>query len=139
MSGTVTPAVRTHAAIDPALSGRVVELEPGRAVLALETSPGMAADDRGLVHGGFVFSLADHAAMQAVGEPTVVLGAAEVRFARPVRVGESLRAEACCLTAEGKKLPVEVTVTRGSETVMHGRFICFVPPHHVLEPAAPAR
>jgi acyl-coenzyme A thioesterase PaaI-like protein len=48
----------------------------------------MAVDDRGLVHGGFVFGLADHAAMLAVNDPNVVLGAASTRFLKPVRVGE---------------------------------------------------
>jgi acyl-coenzyme A thioesterase PaaI-like protein len=44
----------------------------------------MAADQRGLVHGGFTFGLADYAAMVAVNDPNVVLGAAEVRFLAPV-------------------------------------------------------
>lgn len=145
------PAVRTHASIDPALSGRVETLAPGRAVLVLETTERMVADEQGLVHGGFVFSLADHAAMQAIGEPTVVLGSADVRFVRPVRRGEVLKAVAEQAAAEGKKLPVDVTVSRSlvggggggsggggdgdEEVVMTGRFICFVPSRHVLEAA----
>ena len=130
------PVVRTHDAIDPALSGRVVALGDGHAVLELETTTAMVADAHGLVHGGFVFSLADHAAMQAIGAPTVVLGAADVRFVQPVRVGDRLRAEAHGLEPDGKKLPVAVRVLRGDEPVMTGTFICFVPRHHVLEGAS---
>jgi acyl-coenzyme A thioesterase PaaI-like protein len=63
----------------------------------------MAADDRGLVHGGFVFGLADHAAMLAVNDPFVVLGSAEVRFLRPVVVGERLVAEARVGEVAGRK------------------------------------
>ena len=47
----------------------------------------MAADGRGLVHGGFTFGLADFAAMCAVNDPNVVLGAATCKFLAPVQVG----------------------------------------------------
>jgi uncharacterized protein (TIGR00369 family) len=94
----------------------------------------MAVDEEGLVHGGFVFGLADHAAMVAVNAPTVVLGAAEVRFLRPVRVGDTVAAEAGPICLEGRKHLVPVTVRRGAETVLEGRFTCFVPARHVLDP-----
>ncbi len=71
---------RTHLAIDRRLSGEPVELEPGRARLELLTTRAMQADERGLVHGGFIFSFADHAAMLAINDPFVVLGAASVKF-----------------------------------------------------------
>ncbi len=125
--------VRTHAAIDPALSGAPRLLEPGRAVVELATGDALRADDRDLVHGGFVFSLADHAAMLAVNEPTVVLGAAEVRFLAPVTVGDRLIAEAVAGEVDGKKRPVDVTVRCQDRTVFAGRFTCFVPPSHVLD------
>jgi acyl-coenzyme A thioesterase PaaI-like protein len=48
----------------------------------------MVVDAHGLVHGGFVFGLADYAAMLAVNDPNVVLGAAEARFLKPVRRGD---------------------------------------------------
>ena len=70
------------------------ETAAGTARVGLTTLPEMAVDAAGLVHGGFVFGLADHAAMLAVNDPYVVLGSAAVRFLRPVRVGERLIAEA---------------------------------------------
>lgn len=102
-------------------------------MVELTASPAMAADERGLVHGGFLFGLADHAAMLAVNEATVVLGAAEVRFLKPVLVGEVLRAEATLETAEGRKRSVQVVVACGGEPVMTGLFRCFVPERHVLD------
>ena len=92
----------------------------------------MAADRHGLVHGGFIFSLADHAAMLAVNHPNVVLGAAKTKFLRPVVVGEKVLAEAKVDRREGKKIFVQVTVDRGEETVFEGEFTCFEPPKHVL-------
>lgn len=47
------------------------------------------------------FGLADYAAMLAVNEPTVVLGKAEVRFLKPVKVGERLLARTRILENSG--------------------------------------
>lgn len=125
--------VKTHLRIDPALCGHPVTLSPGRAVVRLTTTPVMAADDRGLVHGGFVFGLADYAAMLAVNDPNVVLGAADVRFTAPAVVGDSLEATATVTENAGKKRLVDVVVRRAGETVLTGGFTCFVPPRHVLD------
>jgi len=99
----------------------------------MTTTEVMAVDDRGLVHGGFVFGLADYAAMLAVNDPNVVLGGADVRFSVPVRVGDELMATAKTASADGRSRKVEVTVDRDGETVMNGIFTCFVLDHHVLE------
>lgn len=98
----------------------------------------MAADDHGLVHGGFVFSLADHAAMLAVNQPTVVLAKAEARFLAPAAVGDRLLARARvddeAGTADRPVVNVEVLATAGGEPVpiFTGTFRCAVPAEHVL-------
>ena len=89
----MSAAPATHLAIAPRLVGEPLELGPGTARAALTLSPEMAADDRGLVHGGFAFGLADYAAMLAVNHPLVVLASSTVRFLAPTRVGERLVAE----------------------------------------------
>ena len=123
---------RTHLAIDPAWCGTPVELHEGAAEVELLTLPGMAADEHGLVHGGFVFGLADYAAMLAVNDPLVVLAGAEVRFVRPVRVGERLRATAAVGDADGRKRQVHCLVKSDEGEVLHGHFTCVVPSQHVL-------
>ena len=125
--------VNTHPRIDPALCGHPVALSPGEAVARLTTTAAMAADDRGLVHGGFVFGLADYAAMLAINDPNVVLGAADVRFTAPSIVGDVLEATATVTETTGKKRRVEVVVRRAGETVLTGGFTCFVPPRHILD------
>ena len=124
---------RTHQALDTRLCGEVLTLEEGRAEVAMTTVPEMAADGSGLVHGGFVFGLADHAVMLAVNHPNVVLGQAESRFLRPVRVGEGLVAEAEVEAHEGKKILVSALVRQGDREVLRGSFVCFTPERHVLE------
>jgi uncharacterized protein (TIGR00369 family) len=128
---------RTHQELDAELCGRVTSLAEGSAVVDMTTTARMAADTHGLVHGGFVFGLADHAAMLAVNHPNVVLGAASVRFEQPVVVGASLSARARVRPPEGKKQIVDVEVFRGDDLVMRGEFVCFSPSRHVLQPRDP--
>lgn len=132
-------APATHLAIDRRLCGTAVELGEGRARVALETVPEMAVDERGLVHGGFVFGLADHAAMLAVNHPNVVLGGADTRFLKPVRIGERLVAEARVEEAAGRKSRVAVEVARDGEVVMAGTLTCFTLDRHVLDGAEGGR
>ena len=124
--------IETHQKIDPALCGRAVTLEKGASQVELKTLQQMSVDDSGLVHGGFVFGLADYAAMIAVNHPHVVLGAADVAFLKPVAVGETVTAEAKAGSPSGKKRPVQVTVFRGDAEVFKGTFTCFVLDRHVL-------
>jgi acyl-coenzyme A thioesterase PaaI-like protein len=158
---------RTHLAIDRRLCGEPLnapQAVAGTARVALTTLPEMAVDAAGLVHGGFVFGLADHAAMLAVNDPFVVLGSAAVRFLRPVRVGERLVADARREDAQGRKSRVLVEVRRApaspasaaggraaaggdaelpggeqaGELVMSGELVCLTLDRHVLEPAGGA-
>jgi len=123
----------THLRADPVLCGEVVSLSEGSARLALEALGSMTVDAQGLIHGGFVFGLADYAAMLAVNDPNVVLGAAETRFLKPVRVGDRVLAEARTVDVRGRRHKVRVEATVSSETVFEGTFTCFVLEHHVLE------
>lgn len=122
----------THLSIDRRLCGEPLELGEGTARVELTALPEMAADARGLVHGGFVFGLADYAAMLAVNHAHVVLAGAEVRFLMPVVVGEQLVAEAWVDETDGRKSRVRVEVLRDGETVMSGDFRCVTLAQHVL-------
>jgi acyl-coenzyme A thioesterase PaaI-like protein len=139
----------THLALDRRLCGEPLDAAgtpAGAARVGLLTLPEMAADDAGLVHGGFVFGLADHAAMLAVNHPHVVLASAAVRFLAPVAVGERLVAEARVAEAVGRKSRVTVEVRRcrgaangpveeAGEVVMSGELACVSLERHVLAAA----
>lgn len=128
------PEPRTHRAISWRLVGRALAIDAGRsATVELELTEEMAADERGLVHGGFVFGLADYAAMVAVDQPNVVLASAEVRFMAPAVVGDRLRAEAAYENDDPRRPRVVVTVWRGDAAIFEGRFVCVVPKRHVLD------
>lgn len=126
------PGVNTHLGIDAGLCGVPRRLAPGSAEVDLATTPAMAADADGLVHGGFVFGLADYAAMLAVNHPHVVLGSATTKFLKPVRAGETVVATATRTSEAGKRHIVAVEVRRGEDVVFTGEFTCFVLERHVL-------
>ncbi|MEQ9322618.1 MAG: hotdog domain-containing protein [Polyangiaceae bacterium] len=127
----VEPA--THPKLSRALCGEPVTLAEGRASARLVTTEAMVADEQGLVHGGFVFGLVDHAAMLAVNHPFVVLGSAEVRFTAPVRVGEEVVAHAERTEQKGKKHVLAVRAAVGDREVLTGTMTAFVLDQHVLE------
>lgn len=124
---------RTHLGISPTLVGVVTALAEDSATAELTATPDMAADARGLVHGGFTFGLADYAAMCAVNDANVVLGRAQTTFLAPVRVGQTMVATAQVTEALGRKRSVEVSVTVEGAEVARGAFACFVLDQHVLD------
>ncbi len=125
--------LETHQGIDTALCGRVTALEEGYARVLLHTTRAMQADAKGLVHGGFLFGAADYAAMAAVNDPHVVLGAAEVRFLAPVRKAEAVTFEARVTVEKGKRRRVEVAGSVEGRRVFQGSFDAFVLEKHVLD------
>lgn len=122
----------THLSISSELVGEIQQLQEGQSVVKLVTLPAMVADEYGLVHGGFIFGLADYAAMLAVNEPTVVLGSADSRFIAPVKVGAVAIATAIVTEHKGKKYTVECMVKVDDKPVYSGVFTCFVVDKHVL-------
>jgi acyl-coenzyme A thioesterase PaaI-like protein len=126
-------APNTHPNIDRSLCGEIVLLGVGTAEVVLVADERMCVDARGLVHGGFVFGAADHAAMLAVNDPNVVLGAASVKFVAPARVGDRVQLLAALVTTKGRKREVEVSAHVDGKRVFEGTFTCFVLEQHVLD------
>ena len=123
----------THQAIEQTLCGHPILVDTGFSRVEFEATPEMTADDSGLVHGGFVFGLADYAAMIAVNHPNVVLGAADVKFLKPIILGDKVVAEARVEEIQGKKHWVAVSVAKQEEIIFQGMFTCFVLDKHVLD------
>ncbi len=124
---------KTHRKIDKRYSGEIIELKEDYAKVKLATTSEMILDESGLIHGGFIFSIADYAAMLAINKPTVVLGGANVRFLVPVKEGDAIFAEAMITRVDGKKIVCDVNIKREDEIVFIGEFYCFTPEKHVLK------
>ena len=124
--------LNTHLKIDKSLNGEVVELKDGFAKVELKTTQIMAADEQGLVHGGFAFCAADYAAMAAVNDPYVVLAKSEVKFLAPVKAGQSIIFEATITDTQGIKSTVEVVGFVGDKKIFTGSFYTATLDKHVL-------
>ena len=125
--------IETHKKINTKFVGTPVLIDKGkRSEVILETIEEMSADEYGLVHGGFIFGLADYAAMLAVNHPNVVLGASQCKFIAPVKVGETLKATATITEIDGRKHVTSVDVLVNNKKIFEGHFKCYVLDKHVL-------
>ena len=124
--------LNTHLNINTSLCGKVIRLQENYAEVLLHTTQQMTADAEGLVHGGFIFGAADYAAMSAVNDPYVVLGASNSKFIAPVKVGDAVLCKASVVNSKGKKAEVEVEAFVNEKLVFEGNFTTFVLPSHVL-------
>lgn len=125
-------SLNTHERINTVYSGEIIKLQSGYAKVSLETNEVMRADEVGLVHGGFIFSAADFAAMAAVNEPNVVLASCNCLFLAPVRVGDVVTFEASEHQKEGRKRNVSVKGFVHDIKVFEGEFKTVVTERHVL-------
>ena len=125
----------THILASKKFVGSVISIDNNSAKVTLKITEEMVVDSYNLVHGGFVFGLADYAAMVAINEPTVVLGKAEVKFIKPVTINDELTAKAEIQHKnDGKKIIVAVVVSNDKkEIVFEGEFVCFVLEKHILK------
>ncbi|TAL38940.1 MAG: PaaI family thioesterase [Spirochaetes bacterium] len=126
--------ITTHTSIDQTLCGTPLEVETdSRSVVELTLLPSMCADGTGLVHGGFLFGLADYAAMLAVNRRTVVLAGAKVSFRKPAVAGDVLTAYAAVDSITGPWRSVRVEIKKDGGQIFEGEFTCMVPERHVLD------
>jgi len=93
----------------------------------------MIADNVGLIHGGFIFSAADYAAMAAVNERNVVLVASDCQFLSPVKFHDEVNIIARVRHKEGRKRNVHVTAHVLDIKVFEGEFKTVVTDKHVLK------
>lgn len=125
--------VKTHQRIDEELMGEITFHERGNVELKLETTSVMVADDLGLIHGGFIFSAADYAAMVAVNEPNVVLVGSECQFLSPVKFHDEVIFKAKVRHKEGRKRNVHVNAFVHDVKVFSGDFKTVITEEHVLK------
>ena len=125
--------LQTHNKINQELNGEIIKLEKGYVELRLSTTSEMLVDKFGLIHGGFIFSAADYAAMAAVNEPNVVLVASDCQFLSPVRVNDEVNFIAKVRHKEGKKRNVIVEAYVLDIKVFDGVFKTVITEKHVLK------
>ncbi len=123
----------THNSINKDLNGEITKLEKGYVELRLTTTSEMVADELGLIHGGFIFSAADYAAMAAVNERNVVLVGSECQFLSPVKFHDEVNFIARVRHQEGRKRNVHVEAYVLDIKVFEGEFKTVITERHVLK------
>ena len=125
--------IKTHDRINQDLCGEVIKIEVGYVEVRLTTLSEMVADDIGLVHGGFIFSAADYAAMLAVNEKNVVLVGSDCQFLSPVKFHDEINIIARVRHKEGRKRNVHVEAFVLDIKVFEGEFKTVITEKHVLK------
>ena len=126
--------IKTHKLANKSLLGTPISVIGGEsAIVELVTCDSMVVDEKGMVHGGFAFGLADYTAMLAVNHPNVVLGGSKSRFIAPVRKGEIMRAESHVESADGRKHVVNVDISVNGNKIFIGVFACYMLDSHVCD------
>ena len=125
--------LQTHERINHELSGEIVKLERGYVETRLTTTSEMLADEVGLIHGGFIFSAADFAAMVAVNERNVVLVGCDCQFLSPVKFHDEVNFIARLRHKEGRKRNVHVEAFVLDIKVFEAEFKTVVTEKHVLK------
>jgi len=125
--------LKTHEKINHDLSGEIQKIGSGYVSLKLITIAEMVADNQDLIHGGFIFSAADYAAMAAVNERNVVLVASDCQFLSPVKLGDIVNFDARVRHKEGRKRNVHVVGKVLDIKVFEGEFKTVVTERHVLK------
>ena len=125
--------LRTHERINKDLTGDILKHETGYVELRLTTTSEMVADSLGLIHGGFIFSAADYAAMAAVNERNVVLVASDCQFLSPVKFHDEVNIIARVRHKEGRKRNVHVEAFVLDIKVFEGEFKTVITEKHILK------
>jgi acyl-CoA thioesterase len=105
-----------------ALGIELVETGEGRAHARMRVTRSMV-NGHGIVHGGYVFLLADTAFACACNShgPAAVASSADITFVRPAREGDLLVAHAHERTRFGRSGIYDVTVRRDGDTIAEFR------------------
>ena len=125
--------LQTHEEINTDLSGAITLLEEGYVELRLTTTADMVADKIGLIHGGFIFSAADYAAMAAVNEKNVVLVGSDCQFLSPVKFHDEVNIIARVRHKDGRKRNVHVEAFVHDIKVFEGEFKTVITERHILK------
>ena len=104
------------------LGMEILDIKPGRAVLAMTIKPDMVNGQR-IAHGGFIFTLADSTFAFACNthNERAVAAQCQVTFIRPGKLGDVLVASAREISRSGRSGIYDVRVTSGDVVIAEFR------------------
>lgn len=106
--------------------GELIDIDLGqRGISVLETTGDMVFERTQVVRGHYIFAQADSLAIALVDAEAVLTGLANIKFKRPVLMGEKLVAKGEVIRRKGPQHVVLVETKVGSENVFRGKFVVF--------------
>lgn len=107
--------------------GELIDIKLGEwGISILETGDDMVFERSQVVRGQFIFAQAESLAIALVDADVVLTGLANVKFKRPVAVGEKLVSKGEVIRRRGSHYVVLVETRSGTEKVFRGKFSVFV-------------
>ncbi len=106
--------------------GELLDVELGKsAISVMEATPEMAFERSGIIRSHYIFAQADSLAFSVMDAGSVVTGIANLKFKRPVRIGEKLVAKAQVIRTKGNKSVVLVETRSRGDLVFRAKFLMF--------------
>lgn len=107
--------------------GELIDIALGeRGISILETTEEMVFERSRVVRGQYIFAQAESLAIALIEADVVLTGLANVKFKRPVTVGEKLIAKGEVIRRRRSQFVVLVETKVGTEKVFRGKFSVFV-------------
>lgn len=127
---TKTVAERTYGIVksmgSKEIVGELIDITLGEwGISILETASEMVFERSRVVRGQFIFAQAESLAIALIDWPIVLTGLANVKFRRPIMVGEKLVAKGEVIRRRGGHFVVLVETKVGAEKVFRGKFSVF--------------
>ncbi|NLK07628.1 MAG: transcription factor FapR [Firmicutes bacterium] len=105
------------------LFGQLLDVELGKQGSSiLETTEDMGFSKTGVIRGHHIFAQANSLAVALIEHPTVLTVSADIRFRRPVYIGETIFSQANVKEVKGNRILIEVVSKVGGKTVFNGNF-----------------
>jgi len=115
---------------DQELIGELLELVIGeRACSELKIDESMVLAKARVARGHYLFAQANSLAIALVDAPMALTGSVELKFIRPVQLGEVVMAMGKVLKRKRNKYWVQVSVCVGTEEVLRGDWVLFAIEH----------
>lgn len=106
--------------------GDLIDVQLGRSGLSiLDADESMGFARTKIVRGHHIFAQANSLAVAIIDAPTALTGSAEIRFLRPVKVGERIIAKAQVIESVKNRFRVKVESRIDQEEIFHGDFVVF--------------
>lgn len=124
--------LKSSALINQNIVGFLEEIAPGEATVKLICTDDMVADQKGLIHTGFMFNSANYAALLAINEPNAITIVSKANFLLPAVLDDEIIFKAHAMQTESRKRVVRVDGFLRDNKIFEAEFSIVVMDRHIL-------